>query len=165
MYFLDPDRGSRRRIHARNQIVHASHRLSDSSRAQLRALRRELVLDDDRVVAERVRSMLGHVVSHAHALALDVSRGVVTLSGPILRDEVRLALKALKHVPGVRRVVNALEPHPAPHRMPGLDRDSRLAWMRDRGTPVRRIAAALVSAAGLGLMARAALRTQPADIE
>jgi hypothetical protein len=27
MYYFDPERGSRRRTHARNQIVHASHRL------------------------------------------------------------------------------------------------------------------------------------------
>ena len=156
MYFLDPDRGSRRRTHARNQIVHTSHRLGDASRAQLHALRREQQLEEDRVVAERVRSMLGGVVSQAHALALDVSRGIVTLRGPILRDEVRRALKALKHVPGVRRVVSALEPYTGPHR-PGLE--------RDRGTPGRRIAAALVSVAGLGLMARAALSTPAGDLE
>ena len=165
MYFLDPDRGSRRRTHARNQLIHASHRLQDGTRAQLRSLQHAPEGEDDRVLAERVRSMLGHVVSHAHALALEVSRGVVTVSGPILRNEMRVALKALKRVPGVRRVVNALEPHPEPHRMPGLQRDRRLAWAGDHGINGRRIAAALAGVAGLGLAARAAMNARSHEIE
>jgi hypothetical protein len=30
MYYFDPDRGSRRRTHARNQLIHASHRLPEA---------------------------------------------------------------------------------------------------------------------------------------
>src|SRR5262245_20048602 len=30
MYYLDPDRGSRRRTHARNQLIHASHRVPEA---------------------------------------------------------------------------------------------------------------------------------------
>ena len=156
MYYFDPDRGSRRRTHARNQVLHASRQLRDKAGRQLRRASTDV---DDRVLAERVRSMLGHVVSHAHALALDVSRGVVTVSGPILRNEMRRTLKALKRVPGVRRVVNALEPHPDPHRMPGV-RDHRLAWVADRGTNGRRVAVALASVAGIGLAARAAMNAR-----
>ena len=164
MYYLDPDRGSRRRTHARNQVIHASHSLRDNARAQLYSLRQASETDDDRVVAERVRAMLGRVVSHAHALALDVSRGVVTVSGPILRDEVRLTVKALKRVPGVQRVVNALQPHPAPHRMPALQGDRRLAWGgRINGT--RRVVAALAGVAGIGLATRAALHARSHEID
>jgi hypothetical protein len=164
MYFLDPDRGSRRRTHARNQVIHASHRLQDTTRARLRSLRREADVVDDRVLAERVRSMLGHVVSHAHALALDVSRGVVTVSGPILRNEMRRTVKALKRVPGVRRVVSALEPHPEPRRMVGV-RDHRLASVADRGTNGRRVGAALAGVVGIGLAARAAMNWNNQQIE
>ena len=39
-YFFDPARGSRRRTHARNQMLHASRRLRDNARAQLGSLRR-----------------------------------------------------------------------------------------------------------------------------
>jgi hypothetical protein len=166
MYFFDPNRGSRRRTHARNQVLHASHRLRDSARTQWQSLRREAEGLDDRVLAERARAMLGRVVSHAHALAVDASRGVVTVSGPILRDEMRRTTKALKHVPGVRRVVNALEPHPAPRRMPAMPRDRRLAWAGDRlAGNSRRIAAALAGAAGLGLAARAAMQARGNEIE
>src|SRR6185503_6847773 len=30
MYYLDPDRGSRRRTHARNQLIHASNRVPEA---------------------------------------------------------------------------------------------------------------------------------------
>lgn len=174
MYYFDPDRGSRRRTHLRNQMIHTSHQLRDVAGtrgrdlghrtagvvARLRALARRDEGVDDRVLAERARATLGRVVSHAHALAIDASRGVVTVSGPILRDEMRLALKTLTHVPGVRRVVNALEPHPAPRRIPALLGDRRLAWARHRGGGAARMAAALAGVAGVGLAARAAMNAR-----
>ena|SRR5436190_13340138 len=165
MYFLDPDRGGRRRTHARNQMIHASHAVRDNARAQLLALQHVAADVDDRVLAERIRAILGHVVTHAHALALEVSKGVVTVSGPVLREEIHRVIKALKHVPGVRRVVNALEAHPAPRRMPGLAHDARLAWVRDRGVTARRVATALAGAASLALVARAALNARTHEVE
>jgi hypothetical protein len=38
MYFLDRDRGSRRRAHVRNQVLHASHRVRYTARVPLRLL-------------------------------------------------------------------------------------------------------------------------------
>jgi len=52
MYFLDPDRGGRRRTHARNQLIHASHAVRDNPRAQL--LARGIL---DRVVTRAPRRM------------------------------------------------------------------------------------------------------------
>jgi len=137
MYFLDPHRGARRRTHARNQMIHASHAVRDNARTQLLALQRAAAEVDDQVIADRVRAILGRVVTQAHAVALDVSKGVVTVSGPVLRDEIRRTIKALRRVPGVQRVVNGLEAPPAPRRrMPAL-------------------ATALAGAASLALVARA----------
>lgn len=164
MYFLDPDRGGRRRGHARNQLIQASHAVRENSRAQLQALWQAQDEVDDRVLAERARAILGRVATHAHALALEVSKGVVTVSGPVLRNEIRRTIKALRRVPGVQRVVNALEAHPAPRRMPALARDSRLAWARDRRT-ARQVATALVGAASLGLIARAAMNARSREFE
>jgi len=65
MYFLDPDRGRRRRTRARNQMIHASHAVRDNARAQLLALQRAAEDGDDHAVAERVRGILGRIVSHA----------------------------------------------------------------------------------------------------
>jgi hypothetical protein len=164
MYYLDPDRGSRRRTHARNQIRHTSYQLRDAARRQVQSLWRSFEGEDDRVVGERVRAALGRAVSHAHALAIDVRNGVVTISGPILRDEIRATLKALTRVPGVRRVVNAMDAHPSPRRVPSVTREGRLAWAGDRGTGARRVAATL-AVAGLGLAARAAMHPRTHETE
>jgi hypothetical protein len=146
-YFLDRDRGARRRAHARNQLRHASHAVRDNSRLQLQALQQTQQSIEDSVLAEQIRAILARVVSHAQALAVEVSRGIVTVSGPILRQELRLALKALKRVPGVRDVVNALEPQPAARR-----------------TSTGRVATVLASAASLGLVA-AAMRARQREFE
>jgi hypothetical protein len=164
MYFLDPHRGARRRSHARNQLIHASHAVRDTSRAQMNALWEAQQEIDDRVLAERARAILGRVATHAHALAVEVSKGVITVSGPVLRNEIRRTIKALKRMPGVQRVVNALQPHPEPHRMPALAREPRLAWARDRST-ARRVATALAGAASLGLVARAAMNARAREFE
>ena len=146
MYFFDPQRGSRRRTHLRNQVLHASHRFRDTAGAQLRSLRRAADVDDD-VLAGRVRAMLGRVAFHAHAIAVEAANGVVTVSGPVLRKEMPRLLKALRKVPGVRRVEHALEPQPAPRAVSG-----------------RRFAAAL-ALAGLGVAARVAMQPHGEDIE
>ena len=40
MYFLDRDRGSRRRTHVRNQALHASHWVRDTARVPLRRVQK-----------------------------------------------------------------------------------------------------------------------------
>lgn len=87
MYFFDPDRGSRRRTHARNQVRHASHRVQAAG-----------------------------------------SRG--------------LALG--------QQAVGAI------NRMPMLGRQPSLPWPTERSGGARRAAMAVATAAGLGLVARAA---------
>ena len=157
MYYLDPERGARRRAQARNQLVHASHVVKDNSRAQLQALWQAQEDIDDGLLAERARAILGRVATHAQALALEVSKGVITVSGPMLRNEIRRTLKALQQIPGVQRVVNALEPHTAPPEMRTMGRDHH-------GT-ARRVATALAGAASLGLVAKAAMLARSREFE
>lgn len=157
MYYLDPERGQRRRTEARNQLVHASHVVKDNSRAQLQALWQAQHDIDDGMLAERARAILARVATHAQALALDVSKGVITVSGPMLRNEVRRTIKALQQLPGVQRVVNALESQPAP---PGMRFTSR-----DRNGTARRVATVLVGAASLGLVAKAAMLARSREFE
>src|SRR3954451_6866138 len=76
MYFLDPDRGRRRRALVRDQLVHALHEIDDAIGVVSRdldnrsrgALARIRTLAGRRageeVLAERVRSKLGRFVSH-----------------------------------------------------------------------------------------------------
>ena len=133
MYLLDPDRGERRRALVRDQAARAKHRLGDGldatardlgnrakgTAAELRSrLRREPV--DDTVLQERVRSTIGHVVSHPGAIEVIVSEGRVTLQGPVLEHELDRLLRAVRRVRGVSEVVNELEVHREPGDVPSL---------------------------------------------
>ncbi len=133
MYFLDPERGRRRRALVRDRLAHAStlagsaagatrrdlaHRASGAAARMRGALRRRPV--DDVVLVERVRAQLGRIVSHPRALDVAATDGVITLRGPILRAEVPGLLKSVAGIRGVRDVVNALEEHEAAGNIPAL---------------------------------------------
>jgi uncharacterized membrane protein len=133
MYFLDPDRGRRRRALVRDRVTHAARLTRDAAGASGRdltqrasgvaaRLRAGVSRDtaDDRVLAERVRSRLGREVSHPHAVDVAAVDGVVTLRGPVLRHEVPRLLDAVERVRGVRSVVNQLEEHKQPGAVPAL---------------------------------------------
>jgi uncharacterized membrane protein len=133
MYFLDPERGRRRRARARDRIVHAAHLGADAmgatgrdvahrvagTTARLRgALHREDV--DDDVVIERVRAQLGRLVSHPRAIEVKAAGGVVTLRGPVLQAEVNGLLRGVERVRGVREVVSELEMYKQAGTVPAL---------------------------------------------
>ena len=121
MYFLDPHEGRRRRARTRDKIVHAGKKLNEAGRVTARdtvhraygavASARKLFEREevsDQVLVERVRAELGRVVSHPHAVEVAADRGHITLSGPILSEEVRPLLHCVRHVPGVRAVSDRL---------------------------------------------------------
>jgi uncharacterized membrane protein len=133
MYFLDPERGRRRRAIARERLAHAArisedameatgrdvaHRASGAT-ARLRGMRRHEAVDD-RVLVERVRARLGRFVSHPRAIDADAVDGVVTLRGQILRAEVNRLIRAVGRIRGVREVVSRLEEHKEAGSVPAL---------------------------------------------
>jgi hypothetical protein len=65
----------------------------------------------DDVLVARVRSRLGRVVSHPHAIKVTAGGGRVTIEGPILESEVANLLKGVSGVRGVKSVENRLEAH------------------------------------------------------
>jgi osmotically-inducible protein OsmY len=141
MYYMDPDRGRRRRALVRDQLDHATHRLEDagervnalaeqmSDRArgvahESRArLREERVTDD--VLVERVRAGMGRAVSNPRAIEVSAHDGTVTLTGPALSHEARDLVRAVEHVRGVRDVVNRLDVHDKAGNVPGLQGTDR----------------------------------------
>jgi hypothetical protein len=193
MYFLDPERGRRRRALVRDRVAHTArigedaieatgrdvaHRASGAT-ARLRGMRhREPV--DDRVLAERVRAKLGRYVSHPRAIDVDAFDGRVTLRGPILKAEVKRLLKKINRIPGVTEVVSQLEEHRDAGNVPALQggtiAQGAMSGIRPRqwsptarlltgttgmalagyGASRRNTTGALLAAAGLGLLARAA---------
>jgi len=124
MYFFDPDRGTRRRHMVSDQTARslrkAARRFRDQAEtarnhvrgtaAEFRARRRSGAMDDD-VLVERVRAELGHHVRHTSAIEVSASGGRVTLSGPVLAEEVDDVLTTTAAVRGVRGVENLLDVH------------------------------------------------------
>jgi uncharacterized membrane protein len=133
MYFLDPDRGRRRRAMLRDQAVHAAHQAADAAGAtssdlqnrlygmgaELRSWFREEEVSDE-VLSARVRSVIGTVVSHPGSIRVTVRDGHVLLEGPVLAREVRRLLKRVARVRSVIDVEDHLEVHQHPGDIPGL---------------------------------------------
>jgi uncharacterized membrane protein len=133
MYLYDPQLGRRRRALTRDKFTHLTRRLDDAievtSRdltnravgvwAEMRScLSREDVSDE--VLAERVRSKLGGLISHPSALEVNAEQGHVTLSGPVLRDEANRLRKGVAAVRGVRDVDDRLAVHDQPGEVSAL---------------------------------------------
>jgi uncharacterized membrane protein len=192
MYLLDPDRGTRRRSLLRDQLVHAGSKLEDGLAATARDTRNRAVgaaadlrsrfqhdEADDAVLHERVRSAIGRVASHPSAITVNVLDGQVTLSGPVLADEVDEVIKRVKRVRGVREVRHELEVHRTANGVPALQgpgrpRERRPELLQENWAPAIRVAMATIggllvlrgvqsrglggstlSAAGVGLLTRA----------
>ena len=143
MYLLDRNQGRGRRARMRDQLVHARNELDDfvdtsardlRNRAQGLAAGAKSRLSgeevDDVVLAERVRAVLGRVVSHPHAVHVGAREGTITLSGPILAHELPELLTAARAVRGVRGIVNQLEAHAEPGNIPALQGGRRRPGMR-----------------------------------
>lgn len=125
MYLCDPDRGKRRRALLRNKAIHGSRIANDAAGKTQRDIRNHLrgalaevkavfagegpVFDD--VLAARVRSKLGRVVSHPGAVEVKAVDGVIVLSGLILADEVHPLLDTIIGIHGVKNIENRLEAH------------------------------------------------------
>ena len=169
MYLFDPDRGKRRRALVRDKAQALTRRLQktvDKTSRDLRNRVQGLALEakshnvPDEVLVERVRSKLGRLVSHPHAIEVAAKNGVVTLSGPVLADEVRGLLSGVSGVPGVSRIENRVHVHEEAAGVPGLQgnprRRARFEFMKTDWTPAARLTASVVGSAvnSLGLVRR-----------
>jgi uncharacterized membrane protein len=166
MYFLDPDRGRRRRAVVRDKLAASGHRLSRElgkarrdleHRAEgLEAQAKQAVkgvfnlqeeVDDDVLVA-RVRARIGRLASHPHAIEVFAYRGVVTLRGPVLKDEVDELLRTVASVRGIKEVRDHLEIHDNADGVPKLQgngrrRGERSELLQTSWTPALRVLAGM----------------------
>jgi osmotically-inducible protein OsmY len=123
MYLLDPQRGAHRRKQAMDKATSVVNRTGRTFRQVGRDVRnratgyahqaREMVETEDAVSAEqllqRVRSEMGHVVSHASAIqVMTDNHGRVTLHGKVLAGEAEKLASTVKGVSGVTEVINLL---------------------------------------------------------
>jgi hypothetical protein len=165
MYLLDPDRGRRRRALLRDKGAWAVRKTGDCIEVTARDLRNRVQgithvhsssePVDDRIVAERVRSKLGRVVSHPGAIEVEAQDGKVTLSGPILVEEIPELLACVKDVRGVNQVINNLEAHEQADNHPALQggrerQGAHFEFLQENWSPAARV---LAGAAGASLAA------------
>lgn len=133
MYFLDPERGARRRSLARdkalstltdseNAVQPVGRDLTKRARGLWYGMRGKFDGGDvsDQVLKERVRAEMGRWTSHPGAINVEVYEGEVTLRGPILAHQLDGLLKAIERVPGVRTIDNRLVEHKTADNVPAL---------------------------------------------
>jgi osmotically-inducible protein OsmY len=87
--------------------------------AETKALFKQEAVTDD-VISDRVRAKLGRYPIHIGAIEVRANDGVVTLTGPILADELPTILRATRFVRGVKAVDNQLAVYANDENTPAL---------------------------------------------
>lgn len=164
MFLLDPDRGKRRRTLVRDKLAWATHKTGDCLEVTTRDVTnrtRGLISEiksrisseqpDDSVLVDQVRSKLGRVVSHPGAINVNASNGTVTLSGPVLADEVPHLLSCVKWTAGVQDINNNLDVHEEAENHPALQggrerTGGRFALLQENWSPTARLLAGTAGA-------------------
>ena len=121
MYLADPDRGRSRRSRLEEQALRAARRSgrainrkaedllhrAEGVFAQARTSLCETHVDDV-VLADRVRSHIGHVTQHGGNIQTEAKNGTVTLRGTLSRSDDQRLMEAVRAVPGVENVRDLL---------------------------------------------------------
>jgi len=173
MYYLDPDRGRTRRARARDRITHllnefdeamevTAHDLSNRTQGVIAEARSLLAVDhaSDAVIVARVRSKLGRVVSHPHAIEVTAHCGHVVLEGPVLASEVERLRSAVASVRGVASVEDRLQVYQQPGDHPALrggtprTGEQLELWQKTWSPTMRLLAGTAIGVAALGMAGR-----------
>jgi hypothetical protein len=117
MFLLDPASGAQRRRligqRASSMMRSGRNRALHEARDTMATLESNhdgrTMNEADRVLGERVRSRLGHLVRNAHAIDVLAHDGQVVLSGPVDPDRVERLIAEIGSIPGVRQVENQLQ--------------------------------------------------------
>lgn len=160
MYLFDPTRGARRRAQLVGRVSHffrlerqlidrARRDAGNRVRGMIDQLRTPIVKQvSDDVLEPRVRSKLGHCVSHPRAVLVDVVDGHVTLAGPILSREADHLVREVAAIRGVKEVLDALDRHATSEGVPALQGDGKPPRrQRTSWTPLEQLAAVGVGTA------------------
>lgn len=168
MYFLDPNRGKKRRALIRDRAVHltnVANKQIDRTAVDLRNRAQGVWFEAERLFEEqdftdeelnaKVRTKLGRLTSHPHQIQTEVKDGKLNLKGYVLADEEQLVLNGLASICGVIKVENNLESHSSEENFPkllGAEKRRRFILERQKGwSPQTRILAA-VAGGGLALL-------------
>jgi uncharacterized membrane protein len=164
MYLADPDRGKRRRALARDRSVRmlnsfsgmldkAQRDASNRTKGLVHAIRGTFRTEraDNQVLVQRVRSHLGRLVGHPHAIEVEAEDGKIVLRGPVLRNEVAHLLRCARAIPGVTDLEDKLDVQESAEHFSSLQggtrREGRSEFMQQNWTPVLRITAGALGGA------------------
>jgi uncharacterized membrane protein len=133
MYYFDPKDGRSRRSRLNAKFVHAGNCFKSGFSKAGRDIRNRTVgmfasarrlfsfrAWGDEVLAQRVRSQLGRIVSHPGSIEVTAQQGRITLSGPALSHEVGHLLEHIHTIKGVKAIENRLDVHEEAGQIPGL---------------------------------------------
>lgn len=155
MFWLDPTRGRSRRAMLEQKVGSVAGDLTEAVGVAGRDLghraqgmghevrswfKREPV--DDGLLARRVRSALGRVVSHPKAIDVTADNGRVTLSGAVLVQEYEDLLETVCSVRGVHELDERLAVYEDSSGIPGLQGGrprARLHGLPPRWSPAGRL--------------------------
>lgn len=166
MYFLDPQRGRRRRAMVRDKTNHAvnmvGREIGKASR-DLRNRTRGLVAEarstirpeqpqGDDTLQERVRSVIGHVASRPRDVQVTVRNGVVTLKGALSAKECARLSRKVEKIPGVQELRDKLSATDAENGANSNGKVSALVggnkWARPTGIALASTAAGMLATYG-----------------
>lgn len=135
MYFCDPHRGKARRVELQQKAASAARQAGHGvatkaedllnrakgavAKADAAFERGEEVIDDD-VVAERVRSHMGHITERASEIQTEVVSGTVVLHGTVSPEKHRHLVNEILTIPGVKGVRDRLVPAGSDRKVPAL---------------------------------------------
>jgi uncharacterized membrane protein len=158
MYFLDPDRGNRRRALTVDKAAHAANLTTkgigtiwrdagNRSTGLLAEFRKTLGRTplDDRQLEAHVRSELGYLVEHPRSIEVAAQNGRIILRGPILSRELDQCLSHIQNISGVTEVENQLDVHESAEGIPALQggapRAKRFELLQTNWSPTARLLA------------------------
>jgi uncharacterized membrane protein len=166
MYFVDPNRGKRRRAVLKDAIVHSGYNFQRFARRFRRDFEHRVegavaethhLFDQeqvsDAVLEQRIRTALGRAVSHPGAIEVNCTEGSAFLGGWILADEIADVNSAATSVRGVRKLSTFLNTTDHPEHISALQAGRRRRhlpeFLRESWSPTARVLAGCV---GAGLM-------------
>ena len=172
MFLLDLRRGAARRARLRDRsrrVVHdaehfvkvgtrdlenRTHGVGARASSFLRGPSEDELSED--VIVARVRTRLGRVTSHAHAIEVRFKEGSeIELKGPALASEHDRIVRAASRVSGVERIDDDLVVYDDVDGVPGLQNGGADAWRatgRKKPTPAAALLASASIAAALVVM-------------
>lgn len=165
MYYLDPERGRRRRVRLSDGLTHCGyesrkfagrfrrdlqHRLEGTLADAKSLFRREEVSDE--ILKERIRSILGRRLSHPDVVEIKAKQGDIELTGRVMAREAGGIQRAVESVRGVKAVSVCLKTAEGPEKPTQASRQGigEIAGLfGDKWSPTAR---AIIGGAGLALM-------------